>query len=54
MRYTYISAEKSEGKRLLGRLKRRWECNINTELEKIGSCGLDSTGTNYGVGGSLL
>jgi hypothetical protein len=34
MRYTYILAEKSEGKRLLGRLRHRWECNINTELKK--------------------
>jgi hypothetical protein len=25
MRSTYVSVEKSEGKRLLGRLRRRWE-----------------------------
>jgi hypothetical protein len=35
VRNEIFSVENSEGKRLLGRLRRRWECNINTELKKI-------------------
>jgi hypothetical protein len=38
---------KPEGKRPLGRLRRRWEAGIRMDLEEIGLgvCGLDSTGS---------
>ena len=32
---------KSEGKRPLGRSRRRWEGNIKTDLEKVGCGGMD-------------
>jgi hypothetical protein len=32
---------KPEGKRLLGRLRRRWEDNINMDLREIVWCGMD-------------
>jgi ribosome biogenesis protein Nip4 len=32
---------KSEGKRPLGRLKRRWEDNIRKEFREVGSKGVD-------------
>jgi len=44
--YTLL-VEKREGKRALGRLRRRWEDNIRMDLGEIwwGSCGLDSSGS---------
>jgi hypothetical protein len=39
---------KSEGKRPLGRLRRRWEVNIKTDLQEVGGgCG-DWIGTDSG------
>jgi hypothetical protein len=32
---------KPEGKRQLGRLRRRWEDNIKVDLQKVGCCGID-------------
>jgi hypothetical protein len=44
MRSVYkILVAKSEGKRSLGRPKRRWEDNIRMDLRKIGSEGVDWT-----------
>jgi len=41
--------EKTDGKRPLGRPKRRWEENIKTDLQKWGGvCGLDRSGSGYG------
>jgi len=34
---------KPEGKRPLGRLRRRWEDNINMDLQELGCGGLDWT-----------
>ena len=40
---------KSEGKRPLGRPRRRWEVNIKMDLQKVGcGCGLDLTGSGQG------
>jgi hypothetical protein len=41
---------KPEGKRPLGRPRRRWEDGIRMDLRKIGlgGCGLDSTGSGQG------
>jgi hypothetical protein len=35
-----VLAEKPEGKRPLGRPKRRWEDNINMDLQKVGCGGM--------------
>jgi len=32
---------KPEGKRLLGRPRRRWEDNINMDLQEVGPVGID-------------
>jgi hypothetical protein len=48
MRSLYkILVGKPEGKRPLGRRKRRWEDNIRMDLREIGwgRCGLDSSGS---------
>jgi hypothetical protein len=48
---------KPEGKRPLGRPRRRWENWIRMDLKEIGleGCGLDSTGSGQGpVAGLLL
>jgi hypothetical protein len=48
MRNAYnISVGKPEGKRPLGRPRRRWEDNIRMDLREIG-CGLDSSGLGQG------
>jgi hypothetical protein len=40
---------KSEGKRHLGRPRRRWEDNIKTDIRnRMGWYGLDSSGSGYG------
>jgi hypothetical protein len=40
---------KPEGKRPLGRPRRRWEDGIRMDLREIGlGCGLDSTGSGQG------
>jgi hypothetical protein len=31
----------TEGKRLLGRLRRRWEDNIKIDIQEVGSGGMD-------------
>jgi hypothetical protein len=36
-----ISVGKPEGKRQLGRLRRRWEYNIKIDLREIGRVGMD-------------
>jgi hypothetical protein len=37
---------KPEGKRLLGRPRRRWEDNIRMDLQEVGcGCGLDRAGS---------
>jgi hypothetical protein len=43
---------KPEGKRPLGRPRRRWEDGVRMALEEIGlgRCGLDSTGSGQGRG----
>jgi hypothetical protein len=33
-----VTADKTEGKRQLGRPKRRWEYNIKTDLQEVGWC----------------
>jgi hypothetical protein len=40
-----------EGKRPLGRSRRRWEDNIKVDLREIGWCGIDwlKIGTNGGL-----
>jgi hypothetical protein len=42
-----VLVEKPEGKRPLGRPRRRWEDGIRMDLREIGlgGCGLDSTGS---------
>jgi hypothetical protein len=47
---------KPEGKRPLGRPRRRWEDGIRMDLTEIGlgGCGLDSTGSGQGPVGELL
>jgi hypothetical protein len=41
-----VLVEKPEGKRPLGRPRRRWENGIRMDLREIGrGCGLDSTGS---------
>jgi hypothetical protein len=43
MRNVYkILVRKTEGKRPLGRPRRRWENNIKMDHTKMGVCGLDS------------
>jgi hypothetical protein len=46
--------EKPEGKRPLGRPRRRWEVNIRMDLQEVGwGNGLDLSGLGYGqVAGS--
>ena len=41
---------KPEGKRPLGRPRRRWEDNIKMDLQEVGcgGCGFDRTGLGYG------
>jgi hypothetical protein len=43
----FILVGRSEGRRPLGRLRRRWEDNIKMDLREIGfgGCGLDSLGS---------
>jgi hypothetical protein len=36
-----ILLEKPEGKRPLGRLRRRWEDNINIDIQEMGCGGMD-------------
>ena len=36
-----VLVEKPEGKRLLGRARRRWECNIKMDLEHMECGGMD-------------
>jgi hypothetical protein len=36
-----ILVGKSEGKRALGRLRRRWEVNIKANLQEMGCWGMD-------------
>jgi hypothetical protein len=45
-----VLVEKTEGKRPLGRPRRRWEDGIRMDLREIGLvvCGLDSTGSGQG------
>jgi len=47
---------KPEGKRPLGRLRRRWEDNIKIDLQEVGcgSYGLDRAGSGQGTGGGHL
>jgi hypothetical protein len=44
---------KPEGKRPLGRPRRRWDVNIKTEVG-CGGYGLDRAGSGYGAGGGHL
>jgi hypothetical protein len=39
--YTEFWWGKPEGKRPLGRSRRRWENNIKTDLQKVGGGGID-------------
>jgi hypothetical protein len=45
-----VLVRKPEGKRPLGRPKRRWEDGVRMDLREIGfgGCGLDSTGSGQG------
>jgi len=36
-----VLVEKPEGKRLLGRTRRRWEDNIEIDLQEVGCEGID-------------
>jgi hypothetical protein len=45
---------KPEGKRPLGRLRRRWVDNIKMELREIGWDGMDRIWLRIGTGGGLL
>jgi len=38
-----ILVGKPEGKRQLGRPRRRWECNIKMDLQEVGCGGMDWT-----------
>ena len=38
-----VLAGKTEGKRQLGRPRRRWECNIKMDLQEVGCGGMDWT-----------
>jgi len=41
-----VLVAKSEGKRSLGRTRRRWEDNIKMDLQAVGwGCGLDLAGS---------
>jgi hypothetical protein len=55
--YTGILVGKPEGKRSLGRLRRRWEDNIKMDLQEMG-CGegvwSGSSWLRIGTGGGLL
>jgi hypothetical protein len=42
--YTGFLVGKPEGKILLGRLRRRWEDNINMDRQKVGCGGMDWIG----------
>jgi hypothetical protein len=44
---------KPEGKRPLGRPRRRWEVNIKRDLEVVGVC-VDWSGLRIGTGGEQL
>jgi hypothetical protein len=48
---TKFQSEKPEGKRLLGRPRRRYEDNIRTNLNRnrVRSCGLDSSDSGQGT-----
>jgi len=39
--HTNILVEKCEGKRVFGRHRRRWECNIGKDLKETGWIGVD-------------
>jgi hypothetical protein len=43
-----VLAEKPEGKRPLGRPRRRWEDNIKMDLQEVGCSGMDWIGTGSG------
>jgi hypothetical protein len=46
---------KPEGRRPLGRPRRRWEDNINMDLEEVGGvCGDGWSGLRIGTGGGHL
>jgi len=46
---------KSEGKRPLGRPRRRWEDNIKMDLQELGCGSMDGIElVQYGTGGGLL
>jgi hypothetical protein len=52
-----ILAGNPEGKRLLGRPRRRWVDNIKMDRREIGWNGMDWTGSNWlrrGISGGLL
>jgi len=36
-----VLVRKPEGKRPLGRLRRRWQDNVNMDLQKVGCGGMD-------------
>jgi hypothetical protein len=48
-RRVYNLAAKPEGKRPLGRPRRRWENGIRMDLGEIGCGGMDSTGSEYAL-----
>jgi hypothetical protein len=47
---TVMNLGKPEGKRPLGRPRRRWVANIKMDLkrDRVGWCGLDETGSGWG------
>jgi hypothetical protein len=47
-----VSVGNPEGKRPPGRPRRRWEDNINVDLQEVGCGGMDRL--NIGTGGGLL
>jgi hypothetical protein len=49
-KFCKVLVGKPEGKRPLGRTRRRWEYDIRIDLSEIGlgGCGLDSTGSGQG------
>jgi len=49
-----VLAGKPVGKRTFGRPRRRWEDNIDMNLEEIGWRGLGLMGLRVGTGGWLL
>jgi hypothetical protein len=50
VRGAYILVGRPEGRRPLGRLRRRWEDNIKMDLKgnRVWGCGLDSLGSGLG------